>query len=155
MSALKIGEAAAKSGLPVKTIRYYDDIGLLAPTVERSESGYRLFALQVIDRLAFIKRAQSLGLSLVEIKEILAVHDRGLLPCEQVKGQIQDKVEQITEQIEHLTALRTELQDVLSQWQEPLEIASIDTTICPNLEAGMQPSVKYRRVSHSNSESQS
>ncbi|MER3476998.1 MAG: heavy metal-responsive transcriptional regulator, partial [Leptolyngbya sp. ERB_1_2] len=117
-----------KSGLPVKTIRYYDDIGLLNPTVERSSSGYRLFMPQVIERLAFIKRAQSLGLSLVEVKEILAIHDRGILPCEKVKGQIQDKVAQITEQIEQLNTLRTELQTVLAQWQE--------ATICPNLEAG-------------------
>ncbi len=138
MLALKIGEAAAKSGLPVKTIRYYDDIGLLAPTVERSQSGYRLFMPQVIDRLAFIKRAQSLGLSLVEVKEILAVHDRGLLPCEKVKGQIQDKVAQISEQIEQLNTLRTELQTVLSQWQEQPATELIEATICPNIEAGMK-----------------
>lgn len=131
---LKIGEAAAKSGLPVKTIRYYDDIGLLAPTVERSQSGYRLFLPQVVDRLAFIKRAQSLGLSLEEVKEILAVHDRGALPCETVKGQIHDKIAQITEQIEQLNTLRMELQTVLSQWQEPAP-EFIETTICPNLEA--------------------
>lgn len=132
---LKIGEAAAKSGLPVKTIRYYDDIGLLAPTVERSQSGYRLFVPQVIDRLAFIKRAQSLGLSLVEVKEILAVHDRGLLPCEKVKGQIQDKVAEITAQIEQLNTLRTELQTVLAHWQEQPAPELLEATICPNLEA--------------------
>ncbi|MBW4440185.1 MAG: heavy metal-responsive transcriptional regulator [Plectolyngbya sp. WJT66-NPBG17] len=134
---LKIGEAAAKSGLPVKTIRYYDDIGLLTPTVERSQSGYRLFMPEVVDRLAFIKRAQSLGLSLVEVKEILAVHDRGLLPCEKVKEQIQDKVAQISEQIEQLNTLRTELQTVLSQWQEQPAAELLETTICPNLEVGM------------------
>jgi DNA-binding transcriptional MerR regulator len=131
---LKIGEAATKSGLPVKTIRYYDDIGLLTPTVERSNSGYLLFTSQVIDRLAFIKRAQSLGLSLEEVKEILAVHDRGLLPCEKVKGQIQDKVAQITVQIEQLNTLRTELQTVLSRWQEQPAPELLETTICPNLE---------------------
>ena len=142
MPVFKIGEAAAKSGLPVKTIRYYDDIGLLAPTVERSESGYRLFLPQVVDRLAFIKRAQSLGLSLVEVKEILAVHDRGLLPCEKVKGQIQGKVDQITEQIAQLDTLRSELQNVLSHWQEQPSTALIETTICPNLEAGMKLGTK-------------
>lgn len=130
---LKIGEAAVKSGLPVKTIRYYDDIGLLAPTVERSDSGYRLFLPQVVDRLAFIKRAQSLGLSLEEVKEILAIHDRGSFPCETVKGQIQDKIAQITAQIEQLSTLRTELQTVLAQWHEPATELT-ETTICPNIE---------------------
>ncbi|MBD1846374.1 heavy metal-responsive transcriptional regulator [Cyanobacteria bacterium FACHB-63] len=136
-SILKIGEAAAKSGLPVKTIRYYDDIGLLTPTVERSQSGYRLFMPQVIERLAFIKRAQSLGLSLIEVKEILAVHDQGILPCEKVKEQIEDKVAQITAQIEQLHTLRAELQSVLSQWQEQPAPELIHTKICPNLEAEM------------------
>lgn len=135
---LKIGEAAAKSGLPVKTIRYYDEIGLLAPTVERSESGYRLFKLHVIDRLAFIKRAQSLGLSLIEVKEILAVHDRGQLPCPDVKRQIESKVDRITEQIAQLDTLRRELESVLTQWQEPAIAQLSETTICPNLEAGMK-----------------
>ncbi|MCY7275060.1 MAG: MerR family transcriptional regulator, partial [Phormidesmis sp. CAN_BIN44] len=73
----KIGEVADRSRLPVKTIRYYDEIDLLTPTVERSESGYRLFKPQVFDRLSFIKRAQSLGMSLQEVKEILTEHDRG------------------------------------------------------------------------------
>ena len=131
---LKIGEVSTKSGLPVKTIRYYDEIGLLDPTVERSDSGYRLFQSQVIDRLAFIKRAQTLGLSLTEVKEILAVRDRGALPCETVKQQIQGKVEQLTHQIQQLETLRTELQSVLSHWQESPSAQLVDTTICPNLE---------------------
>jgi DNA-binding transcriptional MerR regulator len=72
---LKIGKVADRSGISVKTIRYYEDIGLLAPIVKRSESGYRLFSSQILNRLAFIKRAQSLGFSLSEIQEILNVHD--------------------------------------------------------------------------------
>jgi len=131
---LKIGEAAAKTGLPVKTIRYYDDIGLLTPTVERSDAGYRLFTPQVIDRLAFIKRAQSLGLRLEEVKEILTIHDRGLLPCNTVKGQIQDKIAQITAQIEQLNTLRSELQTVLAHWEEQPDPELVEVTICPNLE---------------------
>ncbi len=130
---LKIGEIAQRSGLPIKTIRYYDEIGLLAPMVERSDAGYRLFKPDVLDRLAFIRHAQTLGLSLAEVKEILAVHDQGLLPCGTVKQQIQDKVERISEQIKHLEALRHDLQAVLMQWQEDPPFA--ESTICPNLEA--------------------
>lgn len=135
---LKIGEASAKSGLPVKTIRYYDEIGLLTPTVERSTSGYRLFKVQVIDRLAFIKRAQALGLSLTDVKEILAVHDQGNLPCDTVKQQIEDKVDQLTAQIQQLETLRTELKGVLARWQEDLSPQLVETTICPNLEGRLQ-----------------
>jgi DNA-binding transcriptional MerR regulator len=92
---LKIGEVAANSGISVKTIRYYEDIGLLAPTVERSDTGYRMFQLQVLKRLEFIKRAQSLGLRLQEIQRLLAVHDHGELPCPEVKQQLQAKTQAI------------------------------------------------------------
>ncbi len=133
-SLLKIGEVATSSDLPIKTIRYYEEIGLLTPTVHRSEANYRLFEPTVLGRLAFIKRSQSLGLSLREIQEILAVHDQGQLPCDDVKQNLQQKVQQITEQIKSLQLLRSELQGLLSgcQDQPPAELAA--RTICPNLE---------------------
>jgi DNA-binding transcriptional MerR regulator len=130
----KIGEVAAGSQLPVKTIRYYEDIGLLVPTVQRSDSGYRLFTEQVFNRLAFIKRAQSLGLCLTEIQDILAVRDRGQLPCGDVKQHLEAKVQKITEQIENLETLRSELQGILSGWQEQPPADHIERTICPNLQ---------------------
>jgi DNA-binding transcriptional MerR regulator len=77
----KIGSVAAFSSLSVKTVRYYEEMGLLSPAVERSPAGYRLFGQAVFNRLAFIKRSQALGLSLQEIKDILQVRDRGELPC--------------------------------------------------------------------------
>lgn len=135
-SLLKIGEVAANSHLPIKTIRYYEEIGLLTPTVHRSETKYRLFEPTVLGRLAFIKRSQSLGLSLREIQDILAVYDQGQLPCDDVKQNLQKKVQQITEQIESLHLLRSELKGLLSGWQDqpPEDIAA--QTICPNLETG-------------------
>lgn len=131
---LKIGDVAAQSGLSVKTVRYYEEIGLLSPTVIRSESGYRLFEESVLTRLAFVKRAQSLGLSLSEIGEILKIRDRGELPCEEVKQHLALKVEEITEQIKALELLRYELQGLLNHWQDSPSLAPIKTIICPNLE---------------------
>jgi MerR family transcriptional regulator, copper efflux regulator len=132
--ALKIGEVAVSSGLPIKTIRYYDEIGLLAPTVERSDAGYRLFNHQVFNRLAFIKRAQSLGLSLNEIQQILTVHDQGQLPCGEVRQHLETKVSAISEQIAALETLRSELQGILSGWEEQPLPHLRDRTICPNLQ---------------------
>lgn len=134
-SLLKIGEVASQSGLSVKTIRYYEEIGLLTTTVERSEAGYRLFDSQVLNRLAFIKRAQSLGLSLSEIQEILVVHDQGELPCGEVKQRLEMKVAAIAQQIEALETLKTELQGILSGWEEQPPADRIAHTICPNLQA--------------------
>jgi MerR family transcriptional regulator, copper efflux regulator len=131
---LKIGEVASQSGLPVKTIRYYEEIGLLAPTVKRSESGYRLFDNQVLNRLAFIKRSQSFGLSLNEIKTILNLHDRGQLPCGEVKLMVQQKLAEIADRIEALETLRGELQGLLSGWQDRPSSDRIARTICPNIQ---------------------
>jgi DNA-binding transcriptional MerR regulator len=131
---LKIGEVANLTGMSVKTIRYYEEIGLLEPTTTRAESGYRLFNSQVLNRLAFIKRSQSLGLSLSEIRDILEVHDSGELPCGSVKQHLLLKVEAITEQIEALEILKSELLGLLSGWQEQPPSDRIAQTICPNIQ---------------------
>jgi MerR family transcriptional regulator, copper efflux regulator len=131
---LKIGEVASLTGMSVKTIRYYEEIGLLEPTTTRSESGYRLFSNQVLNRLAFIKRSQSLGLSLSEIREILEIHDSGELPCGSVKQHLLLKVKAVSEQIEALEILKSELLGVLSGWQEQPPHALISQTICPNIQ---------------------
>ena len=131
---LKIGEVSGLSGMSVKTIRYYEEIGLLAPATTRSQSGYRLFTPAILNRLAFIKRSQSLGLSLSEIQELLAVHDSGQLPCGAVKQHLLLKVEAIAQQIEALEILKSELLGLLSGWQEQPSGDRIAQTICPNIQ---------------------
>ena len=132
---LKIGEVAKESGLSVKTIRYYEELGLLTPTVQRTSSGYRLFQASVFQRLAFIKRSQSLGLSLKEIKEILAVSDAGQIPCGVIKNRLLGKMEAISEQIEALETLKSELQGILCGWQDRPSQEQLTRTICPNIES--------------------
>ncbi|MGB3613559.1 MAG: heavy metal-responsive transcriptional regulator [Elainellaceae cyanobacterium] len=131
---LKIGQVASQSGLPIKTIRYYEDIGLLSPTVARSPSGYRLFAPEVLNRLSFIKRAQSLGLSLDEVRQVLGVHDQGQLPCGEVKDYLVEKLAAVQTQIDDLTLLQGELKGILSQWQEQPSLERQARTICPNIQ---------------------
>lgn len=134
VSLLKIGEVAAESGLPVKTVRYYEETGLLVPMVERSETGYRLFQPQVLNRLAFIRRSQALGLTLQEIQQILAVHDQGQLPCGDVRQHLELKLEAIEQQIHSLETLRTELRGILSGWQDQPSSDRLAQTICPNIQ---------------------
>ncbi len=131
---LKIGEVATESGLSVKTIRYYEETGLLLPTVERSEAGYRLFQPQVLNRLAFIRRSQALGLTLQEIQQILTVHDQGQLPCGEVRQHLELKVEAIEQQIHALETLRAELKGILSGWEDQPSSDRIAQTICPNIQ---------------------
>ncbi len=126
-----IGSVAKESGIPIKTIRYYEELGLLKLS-GRTEGGFRLFDADVLARLHFIKRAQSLGLSLSEIKDFLDVHDGGELPCEHIKVKLQDKLTSIDEQIRQLFILRQELTGLLSGWEVIPE--NPQETICPIIE---------------------
>lgn len=134
MILLKIGEVSQKSGLPVKTIRYYADLGLLTPSLTKNKSGYRLFNDSIFRRLAFIRRSQSLGLSLKEIEVILGVRDGGNLPCEVAKKMLLDKLYTIKEQIKELNILELELEELLRQWEDSPSPESFNNTICPNIQ---------------------
>jgi MerR family transcriptional regulator, copper efflux regulator len=126
-----IGSVAKESGVPIKTIRYYEELGLLK-TSGRTEGGFRIFGSDVLARLNFIKRAQKLGLSLAEIKDFLDIHDRGELPCEHVKIKLEDKISDIEQQIQQLQILKLELKGLLSGWETIPEIS--EETICPIIE---------------------
>ncbi|MBD2681883.1 MULTISPECIES: heavy metal-responsive transcriptional regulator [Nostoc] len=124
----QIGVVAKESGVPIKTIRYYEELGLLKSS-GRTEGGFRLFNTDVLARLHFIKRAQSLGLTLSEIKEFLNVHDEGELPCEHIKIKLEDKVQAIDDQIQQLLILRQDLSGMLSGWE--IQSETYHPTICP------------------------
>ncbi len=126
-----IGSVARKSGIPVKTIRYYEGLGLLK-TTGRTEGGFRLFSPDVFSRLTFIKRSQSLGLSLAEIQEFLTIHDQGELPCDQVQLKLKSKLVEVDRQIQQLQHLKHELEALLCSSTLPSETSA--DTICPIIE---------------------
>ncbi len=113
---LLIGQVTALSGIPIRTIRYYESLGLLHSS-SRTEGGFRQFSVDVLTRLAFIKRVQNLGLSLEEIGDILKVYDQGRPPCGEIKEKLEEKLVQIEHQIEQLLTLRSEIGVLLSGWQ--------------------------------------
>ena len=125
---LKIGELKNLSGISVKTIRYYEEFGLIKVAI-RTEGGFRLFNPETSARLAFIKRAQALGLSLGEIKEILEIYDRGKLPCQHVRQKLQVKIREIERQIAELEILKTQLVSLLTLDTPASELG--DEIICP------------------------
>ncbi len=99
---------ADRVGVTTKTIRFYESIGLL-PDPPRTPSGYRDYAEGDSDRLTFIKTAQRLGLSLDEIREIIALRDRGQQPCGYVAQVLDRQVSQLDERIREMRRLRDEL----------------------------------------------
>lgn len=125
---LLIGQVTALSGVPIRTIRYYESLGILKSS-GRTEGGFRQFSVDVLTRLSFIKRAQSLGLSLQEISEILQVYDGGQPACDQIQHKLKDKILEIDRQIQQLLTLRGELGQLLCGWNS-LQNKPEDT-ICP------------------------
>ena len=105
---MRIGVVAQEAGLSTKAIRYYESIGVLAPP-ERSASGYRDYTPDAVERLRFIRAAQSVGLTLGEIREVLAYRDRGQVPCAHVVELIRRRANQIDQEIAQLESMRTEL----------------------------------------------
>lgn len=126
-----IGEVAAQSGLSAKTLRYYEDIGLVAPTT-RLASGYRHFDETVFDRLAFIRSSQSLGLTLGEIRGIVALRERGEVPCGHVTDLLCARAADIEQTIRQLCELQSELRRLVERAKrldpadcEPLQICHL------------------------------
>jgi MerR family copper efflux transcriptional regulator len=106
--AMKIGELAERAGTSVKTIRYYDRVGVLCPQ-QRSGSGYRLYGEDALDRYRFVRAAQAVGLRLGEIRQIIALRDRGEAPCGFVVELIGRRASELDARIAELVALRDEL----------------------------------------------
>lgn len=104
-----IGEVAERSGVSTKTLRYHEDIGLIDPPA-RSPSGYRNFDEDVLDRLVFIRSAQAVGLTLGEIRSIVALRDDGDPPCAHVLELLRVRAEEIGRTIRELRILQRELQ---------------------------------------------
>ena len=126
---MRIGEAADAVGINPKTIRYYEDIGLL-PVPERTPAGYRDYTAVDVDRLVFVKSAQRLGFSLAEVAEILAFRERGQPPCAYVLDVLSRQVGDLDRRITELRDLRTELVALRAQADSlPTEDACYCTVI--------------------------
>ena len=123
---MKIGELARRGGTTAKTIRFYEQAGLL-PAPARTPAGYRDYGPEFVDRLEFVRRAQSAGLSLREVRQVLAIADRGDAPCGHVVSILQARLDQVRAALAELPALETHLAALLehARTAEPIEEAGV------------------------------
>jgi DNA-binding transcriptional MerR regulator len=116
-SPLKIGEVARRAGIGVETLRFYERSGLLDRPA-RTEGGYRLYDAGALKTLEFIKRAQSLGFTLEEIKRIIAESRAGQRPCAEVRETVRRRLAELDEQMAQIRRYRNALAATLKQWDE-------------------------------------
>jgi DNA-binding transcriptional MerR regulator len=127
---LTIGQLASRTGVRADTIRYYEREGLL-PLPHRTEGEHRRYGEADADRLLFIRGAQRLGLRLAEIRELLAVRDTGVCPCEPAAGLLGRHVAEIDKEMKRLAALRAELLALLAAIPGPGCPDPLPGTWCP------------------------
>jgi DNA-binding transcriptional MerR regulator len=114
VNRLRIGELARAGEASTKTIRYYEQVGLLPPA-QRAENGYRFYGTEDVRRLRFLRNACSLDFSLDDLKEVLALRDRDEAPCRYVMRLLEEKSAEIEERIHRLRELQQDLQQLVEQ----------------------------------------
>jgi len=119
-SRLTIGQVAKASGVAAKTIRYYEQIGVL-PAPSRATSGYRLYDQPGVERLRFIRRARSLGLPLQQLKTLMSSLNGGPPPAlrPRLRALVRGQLDTVKNQIGELELLRQQLEQVLRRMRTP------------------------------------
>jgi len=129
-----VGEEAESAGLPSQTIRFYEREGLLPPA-SRGANGYRMYDETTLQRLGFIRAAQSAGLTLAEIRSIVDLRDDGDVPCGHVTALLHSKLEAVRARRRELDRLASELEHLLDRGQSLDPGDCTDTEICHILSA--------------------
>ncbi|MEB3030647.1 heavy metal-responsive transcriptional regulator [[Mycobacterium] nativiensis] len=133
---MQIGELAQLSNTTAKTIRFYEDSGLLPPPA-RTASGYRDYGPEFVDRLRFIRRGQAAGLTLQKVRQILVIHDRGEAPCGHVRQVLTTRLDEIRAQLAELVALEGHLQTLLDHAAHAPPTEHDHATVCWILESDL------------------
>ena len=112
-SSVRIGELARLCGISPDTLRYYERLGLLSPA-QRTATGYRVYDRTAVARVAFIRQAQALDLTLAEVGEIVAVAASGTKPCEHVQHLLTTHLDAVDSRITQLRSLRRVMKRLLA-----------------------------------------
>ena len=134
MGAAKIGQVAQETGLSIDTIRFYEKLGLLKRS-PRTEGGFRLFGIGDIETLKFVRKAQELGFSLKEIRELLILRSDHVPACSHVKELLDQKLLAVERKITELQNLERSLKRALQKCKRELKtVAAGHKECCPVLD---------------------
>lgn len=144
----KIGQVANETGISIDTIRFYEKQGLLKRS-PRTEGGFRLFGASDIETLKFVRKAQELGFSLIEIRELLILRADHVPACSHVKELLDQKLTSVDQKITELRSLGLSLKRALRKCKRELKTtAPGDENCCPVLEEITRAA--RREVKHEN-----
>ncbi len=129
MTPLTRGELAKRCDVNFETVRYYERVGLI-PKPSRTSSNYRVYGEETVRRIRFIKRAQDLGFTLNEVKDLLSLRARPRAKCADVLERAEAKIRDIDNKIRTLKAMRRALVRIKSECQGAMPISA-----CPILES--------------------
>jgi DNA-binding transcriptional MerR regulator len=133
--ALRVGQIAKASGVAAKTIRYYEQVGVLPPA-DRTEAGYRQYGDQAVQQLMFIRRARALGLSLHDLRTLTAALNGG--PRARIRPRLLAVVRAhlgaVQHQLAELVLLQRQLEHVLRRLRRPSRVGSAGGCGCLELE---------------------
>jgi len=110
---MNIGDVASRSGLPAKTIRYYEDIGFVKPL--RDTNGYRVFQQKELHKLTFLHRARALGFTIEDCRALLALYEDETRSSADVKRIANEHLQQIDAKITNLKAMRNTLSHLIEE----------------------------------------
>lgn len=133
---MRIGEIAQRARLSTKALRYYERVGLIAEP-NRTPSGYRDYPESILDRLRFIRSAQAAGLTLGEIKGVIAFRDQGSPPCGHVLELIEGRAADLEARIAELRRLREDLRGLAQRGRSLSPEACSPDLVCHILNPGL------------------
>lgn len=117
ITTYKIDEVAWRADVNKETVQYYEKRNLI-PEPDRRRSGYRIFTQRHIDQIKFIKRAQQLGFTLTEIKELFELRVNEETSCSEIKEEAQQKYKDVTEKIDDLLRIKETWTDLINSSSE-------------------------------------
>jgi len=125
-----IRDVAASAGLTPQAIRFYEKLGLIEKP-QRTSGGYRVFSVETVERIRFIKDAQRLGFSLDEIREVLRLKYSGRSPCECVRRMLSRKLKELRDKIRQMDQMQREISACLQPSRKRVRLPHAASLIRP------------------------
>ena len=129
---LKIGQLAERAGFTRKAIRFYETAGIL-PAAARASNGYRIYTDEAVGMLEFVKQASGLGLTLAEIRDVIAIRRGGRPPCAHIHQLLKVKARELDQKLRDLLEMRRMVRRSLAAWAH---VRSREAAVCPHIERG-------------------